>query len=659
MTGFPNLPQTRGETDDDASIHLYSRVGPARPIMKSKYDKQIMNILNQPRTRKSKPKKIDSSARLNEKFSRFVNYENQISDSESDETQVEEEPFTENKHRVSKQKEAIPIVAKEKSARKPVITNWIFGFSLGVILIIFVLSGAKKMDVPTMPSDLSVLRDRLYSVEEKVSVLNHISEALDNQVDIMESKQTDFITSIRSELESVEISLSECKGNVSLTQNQYRTLQEEMNIFRKTINGLEIITETPADLEDRISQISHKIAQLSKAGANLQEIKSDIVEDFMSKLPNYVPVYIKNNKIHYIPEFHQFLQSFVERYDSKSSQNWKSFIEESGKDFQIYLKDLVKASQVEFISKAEFEKILNERLADLNQSLNSRYMKILEHIDLNKNVSKVNLAEAGNKVVLDNLLEIIGKGSVKINYADYNLGSRILGFLTTTGNDSNRQKSFARKLFLGWYDYLGSNGLSAPKNLKLNANNILLDGGEYWQCESNWCSAGVRLSSPIILTDLILNNPPEERPKGLNIPTSISIYIKPRKKSQALKLEEYLGLTKHKSSRTHNKYLAKFHKVLEVSLNGEMSMEHIQVPLSLVNMKILVKDIFVEIESRGGFTGLYNIKAYGLSEFNAYKYSQQFESLLDKLPHTNEASGIEFWEQDRHGGYTLEDDEYI
>lgn len=656
MTGFPNLPLTRGETDDDASIHLYSRVGPARPIMRSKYDKQIMSILNSSRDKQENR----TAGNINKQFDHFI-HDDYAPDTESDATHVEEDPAEDYTAQVPKKKKYT------SSAQNPTPTQIlllrtrnlvIFGFLLGAICIICFQITSKQTYIPPIATDLTQVNSRLQTVEESILILNNMSEALDNQLDLVDAKQTDFFNSLKSDYDIIQGQFHDLKANLSLDKGQFQKLLREIEDFRVTINGLELLTEAPKDLENRLSQISHKLLQLSNARTNLKDIKKEIVEDLIQKLPEHVPVYVQNNKIHYIPEFHKFLHAFVEKYGSHKAQTWTSFIKEGGEEFQTYLQDLVDSSQVDLISKAEFEKILNGKFAQISEDINSRYMDILNKVDLSRNITNVDMADAGHKIVLDNLLEVIGKGSMKLNYADYSLGARILGFLTTTGKDTSHQKSFIRSLFLGWYDYLSSNGLRAPKNLKLNANNLLFDGGEYWQCEANWCNFGIRLSSPIILTDIILNNPSAERPRGLNLPTKMSIYIKPRKKLQAMKLQEYVSLANYDVPITNNKYLSKFYKVQEVNLRGKLIVEHIQLPLSLVNMKIVVRDIFVQIESREGNIGVYNIKAYGLTEFNAYKYSQEFDSLLDKLPHGFEESEPEPWNS-RHESYTMEDDDYI
>ena len=79
-----------------------------------------------------------------------------------------------------------------------------------------------------------------------------------------------------------------------------------------------------------------------------------------------------------------------------------------------------------------------------------------------------------------------------------------------------------------------------------------------------------------------------------------------------------------------NKYLAKFFKIQEVQLSGQSSLEYIKLPVSIVNLKILTRDLYLEIESNEGSTGLCNVKVYGIEEFYSLKYADEFETFFEK-----------------------------
>lgn len=345
--------------------------------------------------------------------------------------------------------------------------------------------------------------------------------------------------------------------------------------------------------------------------------------------------------------------SLLRSLDPGSLIDWNTFVHSHEHELKRFIQEVAEEKQDWPFTKLEFEMFLKQRLAEKGPIHVARNDSRFEH----EGRARDFLAkDSTNTIILDDLLEIIGRGSVKVNYAAFSIGTRILGFLTSTGENSIEGKSLARKVFLGWYDFLNSNGLQAPQNSKFNANNILFDGGQYWQCQSNMCYFGIRLPCPIILTDVIVSNPFTEKPAGLHLPDSISIFIRPKTKSQAAALLEYSKKFGNHIPASDSKYLSKYFKVMELDLDSGIPTHYLQLPLSLVNLKISSRDLFVQIRSTQGNTGLYNIKAYGLTEFAAEKYGHQFDTLLAKLTLDEEAckSGPL-----SHDSYVIEDDDYV
>lgn len=660
MVGFAKIPQMRGDTDDDASIHLHSRVGPAKPISHHNYDRQIQDILNGTNADDADDLDVHN---YNLGFKLFTDSGSYEEDSEDELTQVEDQEYDrapakstpKQGHRL---KSSSKVIGSGSLARKPVnaLPKNLFqdanpraqtsqaslsmfflkmlGFFLGMAVLFLIPSQYLTSRELEPQIDLSGVNAKLEEVSQRVGVLNEISSALDQQVDVLQTKQESFTKSIYLKIASMEASLQALQKDPIDSARLLKIEAELQDCKTKIDSTHRIVAEKPEEIEKKISQISLNLAQLQRLNNDMLAIKSDIVDSLLEKLPGLVPVYVKDNKIHYLPEFHDFLVSFVNNMGNKSNEtsSWKQFIELNGSQFKAYINDLVDTSGVKFLTKAQFEESLHERLNLNNRALVAKVNSILDKMDLLRNSTNIDLSVAGNRIVLDNLLEVVGKGSVKVNFADYKLGSRILGFLTTIGSDIHKNRSLVGSFFLGWYDLLTSSGLRSALNMKYNANNVLVDGGEFWQCGSHKCTVGIRLSSPIIITDLILNNPSSAKPPGLHMPDSISIYVKPRKRSDAKKLEQYLEYRLPFAYRlSENKYLSKFYKIHEATFRSSRAIEHIKLPVSIINMRIPVRDVYVEISSRQGPTGLYNLKAYGLTELNTFRYAENFESILDQL----------------------------
>lgn len=657
MAGFPKVPLVRGDTDDDASIHLHSHVGPARPIPRRDYNRQIIEILNRKPHDSSEAEELEYED-INREFRKFAesNRHTWSDDDSGEETQVEEPP--------APKKKVKPVPEKQKA----LISLWdpkVLGFLIGFVVLLLTSSfpNSTTKTVP-VPHDLAGVNSRIDQVDRRVLALDDIARALGQQVDLRDTKQEAFISGLTEKFEFVGHKLETLEKLVASGKTHLDSLREEVDGYKEKLDNMELISADPDALEAKLGEVADKLTRLSQINTDVESMKEAIIQSLVERLPEHVPVYMKGRKIHYLPEFHKFLYSFVENYSGQrnaTAPDWETFVAKNEASLKDYIRSLLKNPNYKFLSKDEFEKSLNEKISKNNAVLYSRLNKLIDNLDLSTNVTKYNLALSTNKVVLDNLLDVISKGSIKVNYADYKLGSRILGFLTSTGRDSYQQKSLSRKLFLGWYDYLRSNGLQAPKNLKYNANNVLLDGGEFWQCEASRCAFGVRMSSPIILTDLILKNPMEMRPDDLTLPTSISLYIKPKNKKDAPVLESYLGKFRPEFLRAQNenKYLTKFYKIQELVLEAPGIVDHIKLPVSIINLRIPVRDIYVELRSRAGTTGLYNVKAYGLSEFNSLKYAEEFESILDKLDTEDDSRSEVFYDAADYDSRALGDDDYV
>ncbi|KAF7580923.1 hypothetical protein FOB63_004225 [Clavispora lusitaniae] len=634
MVGFPQIPKIRGDTDDDASIHLHSHVGPAKPIRKRNYDQQIMAILNRKPQNASEDESESEEEILNDHFRKFTSEQKgHVFESEDEDTQVEEE--RESRLRQKQKQPSInrsTVVPAKKTAVISLYDPKVLGFLLGGLVILLLWPFQSQNRISPEPQDLTGVNARIGKAEERISALDDLSKALASQIDAAQAKQDAFINVYSHGLESVEKQLSLLQNSVSGSSEKLASIGKEVSAYKSKVDNMELVKENPEELQARLDDLSKRLSRLSQLHNDIEGFKQSIVDSLVQKLPEHVPVFFKDNKIHYLPEFQKFLYAFIEKHGSETFHlNWDQFLRENNSSMQKYIHEVLKSPGVKLLTREDFEKSLNDRLSQQSAAFNSKLNKLIDSVDLTSNFTSFETLKKANDVMLENLVESVTKRSIKVNYAKYGLGSRILGYLTSTGLDSYREKSIARMIFLGWYDYLTSNGLRSPQNLKYNANNILVDNGDYWRCEKQKCSVGVRLSTPIIVTDLVFKNPLVSKPSKLHLPTKVSIYIKPRRKQQVSDLKEYLiKFRPDFLAPPKNKYLAKFFKIQEVQLSGQSSSEYIKLPVSIVNLKILTRDLYLEIESNEGSTGLCNVKVYGIEEFYSLKYADEFETFFEK-----------------------------
>lgn len=645
MSVFPRLPQIRGDTDDDASIHLYSRVGPARPILKRAYDSQIKDLLSIPLLA---PVSDDAAERdpaetLNKEFYDFA----QSSASDSDDTRVEV-PKTAPRRRSLRR--VLPDEATAKpagsatpyaSSREYVWLTRLVVFLVSAFLLSAVLGVRSAWGLhsgtahtgPAAPSEVTAkqvhaIHQRLGETEARMDAFADLWNSLDKQVDVLGRTQSGLQDQVLHRLAAVEGSVQALVQTLAGSEARAAAFDSELAQIREAIDGLRAIGGDPATLERRLGAISEKLQTLNRLSTDMAAIKDSIVAEFLRQLPSHVPVYVEDKKVHYLPEFRDFLQSFVDHRLANRTL-WLLFMAENGAKLDARVAQLAKTGDHELMTRDEFRAVFARETEALDGQITARFNQLLSTLDLRHNTTHVDVSRQQNRIVLDNLVDLVSKGAVKTNFADYKLGARILGFLTTTGKDLYRPRLLVRLLFLGWFDYLTSQGLTSPELMKYNANNLLVTSNTYWQCELLRCSVGIRLASAVILTDLLLENPSYSRPAGLVLPSSVAVYIKPRNPRHAQVLEEYSRAAGFLMAGAENKYLRKFYKVHEAAVTS--SVQHIAMPATVLNMRVPLRDLYLELRTRDGVTGLCSVKAYGLTEDSAFRFTESFESILDHM----------------------------
>lgn len=697
MPGFPKVPLVIGDTDDDASIHLQSRVGPARPLPRAQksytpQDEEILKILSEADDELEAGYDFNKQFQLFQKSGSIPHEEDYDDDDDNDdsdaETQVESADELENEHNQKHgsninshvysdseprtnseeeehrngQKANKSLFEEFKRAQEsthPFVDNGNMNyrkyglFAMLSFIITCIVLLIYQREVFFNPSNINKpienyyeINSRFNKLESRVNNLDLFAEDITKKQDTASKRYETLSSSIDDKFNIISGRFNSVNSNL-ISLQQFESLLQEFNELKTKVSE----SETYSNPEPKLIEITEKLTKLSKVSDNIEAVKDSILHEFMDKLPERVPVYIKNNKIHYIPEFHKYIYNFIDSYQKEKNatniMSWDRFLKENEASISNYFNSVLKKSSLQNISKEKLEMFLQKKINENNEQIWEKFNNLIDNLNImNSNSTTISnkFQKVSSDIFFDNLLEIFAKGSTRVNYADYRLGSRILGFLTTSSSlttSTVNLKSLPRRLFLGWFDYLNSGGIHKPKNWKYNANNVLIDGGNYWHCESNECTVGLRLSDPIILTDIILKNPPTD---SVNSPTFVSIYIKPKNSAQVNELIEYLQSLKIDITKSKNhKYLKKFFKVKEISLDSRRPINHIKLPVSLINLKIPVKDIYIEIYSSKGVTGLYNLKAYGISEFSSYKYNQEFELLVDKLSnlHEDEASVTE------------------
>ncbi|CAH2355726.1 hypothetical protein CLIB1423_32S00628 [[Candida] railenensis] len=650
-SNFPSIPRVTGDTDDDISIHLYNKVGPSRPLPHRNFDEDILDILQEDEDDLDANSAIDFNKKyqLYQSTGQLADDEEYPSDEYDVDTEVEDDrdenaAFKEsiNKSR-PKEKPPVPSIFEEfsnvkKSANNAFkaksmanfftngftngINNRIVLFSLWFVLLLafvgFLFSSRSRDSLPIqLPVNSESFTSTFKSITSKLSYLESATDKLSEKQAALESNQNLMASNLNKKFEVISSKFQEIESTL-VDSRSFKNLYKEFDDMKTSVSSI-IENSDPNQLETKLNFVSKKLNELSDISSSMESIKSEILTKLLDQLPERIPIYIKDKKVHFIPEFQKFLYSFIEKYNQENPV----LDDETKKKLQ-----LGSAGGNGNINKGKLETYLKNKFDENNKEIWAKLTNLIDDLTIVNNSTDTKLFEKNaNHLLLDNLLDIFSKGSVKINYADYNLGARILGFLTSLGGSESSSKPLARRVFLGWYDYLKS-----PNNWNYNANNVLVDGGKIWECLSNQCSIGIRLFNPVILTDIIVKSGTFD-PSEFSAPVGVSLYIKPKYQDKVGEVLKVISTFNDDSEvEDTNKYLKKFVKVKSFKLNPAKSINHLKLPVNLINLKVPVRDIYLKLTCAPGKNcAIFNTKVYGITEYNTYKFSNDVDLMVEKL----------------------------
>ncbi|KAI5970534.1 hypothetical protein CANMA_000443 [Candida margitis] len=355
------------------------------------------------------------------------------------------------------------------------------------------------------------------------------------------------------------------------------------------------------DVSTRIDGFDQSLQELQRqTEIKLEQISSNIETLALKSAPagdSEKLVYLKHGQVQVSPQFHKFLYHFL---DSYSQTFFDDRVKELQPDKKLDNVDELK----EYVDNA-----ISNSIESITSQVEFNVDKILDGLNIVNDTITTdprsrNTPSTLNKVWINSMLEFISKGSKLVNYADYNQGSRILGFLTSDLDKHN----LLQKMWYGWVIF--AKNLQNPNN----AIHVLLDDDIFWQGGDE---IGIRLSTSIIPTDILiqLENKDES-------PVQASIGFKPYTKAGFEKLK----FPKVEDSLDHNINACKFKFIKTSQIRSGIN--HIKMPIRFVNYQIPGKDIYFKFSKDVKIT---NIKVYGISDINAVQLQDRFKLLVDEF----------------------------
>ncbi|KAG5418707.1 hypothetical protein I9W82_003425 [Candida metapsilosis] len=363
-------------------------------------------------------------------------------------------------------------------------------------------------------------------------------------------------------------------------------------------------------MSTRIDDFDHSLLELQRQTETKLESINSKVESLYNKAKPIEDteklIYTKHGQVQVSPQFHQFLNSFLDSYS-------ESHIDDK-------LKELQPEKRLQNVD--ELKQYVDQAISN---SIDSITLKVEENVDkildglniVNDTITtdpRLKNPSSKNKVWINSMLEFISKGSKLVNYADYNQGSRILGFLT-----SNLEKyNLFKKMWYGWIMF--AEGLQDRNN----AIHVLLDNDITWKGGDE---IGIRLSRSIIPTDVLIQLEDESKEN----PVRVSIGFKPYSKAGF----DALKFPKVEDSAGYNINACKFKFIKSSHIRSGIN--HIKMPVRFVNHQIAGKDIYFKFSRDVKIT---NIKVYGISDVNAVRLQDRFKLLVDEFNVDESVDGL-------------------
>ncbi|EAZ63561.2 hypothetical protein PICST_66501 [Scheffersomyces stipitis CBS 6054] len=711
MPGFPGVPRVVGDTDDDASIHMYNFVGPAQPLpaRKSAADEKIYQTLYEKFKNNNNIRSINNTSQIEEEhasdeefeeidveamnasFDKFANKSSSYvsaedvdanfsdSDTMNESSDDDDDDDLEDlllADKVYETAQTIPVSATNDS-HKPVnvrvreespISNRADRYSSDSQTS----TRWNRSLVQKLPARLA--SRNLFGSEANTSAnilfdeIKRTKEASEKEAKNLEEPETTekspFINSENSEdIHSGSTGVGNSNSDnwfsassfiknyiifllasfiitlLALSYQASTLIPFDAARFAARFNKLDTSVKT---LSSRVHDIESDRQSLSAVSIDTGKINEKLV-DIEGKMEE-----LETRLVGQKSEFNSWKESLKEAGTSISSTiengrladiedkinallnatekspSWSNYVDTHSSEINEYIRNQIANAQPK-----ELQEIIKQQLEKYNHDISDKFNKLVDSLNLEDTPVDEQLLEraknTASPILLSQIADILYKGSVTTNYADYSLGARIRGYLTRGGNGLQQEQSTVRRALFGWYRYLR---IKSPNEWKYNANNVLSDSEQSWYCSSE-CSVGIKLSSKVILSDIVI--------EGKNI-GKVSIWLRPTTKQNYDRVLAYQQKYKivsdsDESAKNGNRYLSKYVKVSEASVATESV--HIKLPVSVVNLQIPVGDIYVEFTPSSSADGdrateVNSIKVYGISGINTHQ-SSELNSLLNKI----------------------------
>lgn len=573
MVGRQSLPIVNGADDDDnMSIHVHQRIGPSRPLHRetptSPYNALFKQFLKGDlQTRVELEKLLELLYMPSSPDDDILFDEEEEEEVEAKESKEELEELEQNK---DSEHEALHSRRRQEESSEDTLYD-IPNKRFTVESIDNSRSNAESEIVEETQVPMTPVESKLASenpsrnITTKLSIWGWLALLLIIGVviyvlDVLQSGNrlpvvdgtvaSSWLSDLRRRQDFLEETLA---SNNEETNRRFELINEKFVATQETV--LQIADKLKSFQEPDIIKncvlnetvsVEELVARL-ESQVDVGNLKKEVTEQILQRLP--IRYGINDKKLHYTKDFRKFVEELAKTSNAGSSDFDRESMKQAVKE---YLQDEIPSNP--------------------------------------------------KNLVMDSIVDVINSQQIKVNYADYGLGARVLGFLTNVKTGNGNVNSFLNVVSLKWLlNYRFNNQ---------DANNVLLENDASFEVSS---SLAIRLSHVVYLSDLVINLKPKPSPNAEPL-SRVVIYVKPKK------FKYFQQLLPHKLPKVpveSSRYLKRFIPIHTCRIaNG---INKIKMPRSLTHLQIPVRDIFLTFDTE---VDVMNVRGYGLTVYEGEEFME-------------------------------------
>ncbi|ODQ80635.1 hypothetical protein BABINDRAFT_166238 [Babjeviella inositovora NRRL Y-12698] len=485
------------------------------------------------------------------------------------------------------------------------------------------------------------IANRFRVIDNRIDALASVSKTLSSTNQYLSSSVKTLESKLDAASKEWTASYSLIHQNFGITEIQ--CIRDKLTELQEIISQ-DSLVDYSLEVESMTSSIATLVGQvdhLNLVVLMLVSAEHNALDGIAQRLPSEIPLIVSKNDQDFklLPEFELFLTKLISQVSQgNSSVSWDQFMKENNSNMLLYIREIT-SNELQYITMPALTELLALKLKTNNEKLKQEISKLLtSFLEKHHSTSHLDEQELSSKIevlILENMVAAFRNESAPSiaylrNFASYEHGARILGFLTSP-SIFKAERSLLGKAFLGWYDFFTA-------DYKSGANNVLLDYTSLAETERLWITRlegahlGIKLTENIFFTELVLETQDiSDVLYRMSLPQKMSLFVRPLEASKVgILREEFSDLAQH-----NIRPLNSFTKIMEMeySLRHKDPFQLFKTPERYLNLGIPIKDIYIEFDNNWGNKEILcvgGIKVFGVTSVELFSNSEKLMKWMGK-----------------------------